>query len=97
MTILSDADGFYPRASEFATGVLYIRKLALPKAPRSNYPTLDVLGGGGVWECSEQRVNYFRVLHRISVRAASTGITAQLFLSPEWIRIEYFIHNGIKQ
>lgn len=42
-------------------------------------------------------MNYFKVLHRISVRAASTGITAQLFLSPEWIRIEYFIHSGIKQ
>lgn len=46
LKILSDADGFSQSASSFVAGAFHMRKLALPKAHGSNWPTLDVPGVG---------------------------------------------------
>ena len=66
---------FYQRVFSFATRMLYIRKLTLPKPRRSNYPILDMLWGGAVSERDKAEGDYFRVPHRISVRASAYGDT----------------------
>lgn len=66
---------FYQRAFSFATGMLYIRKLTLPEPRGSNYLILDMLWGGAVEERDKAEGDYFRVPHRISVRASTYGDT----------------------